>query len=158
GEHDQLRHTRESGHPGGAAEWIPAFAGMTNGPKRETSRVSARRVRANAATAYAASLDAAIAARDADALPALYAEVAEFAEHPTGVVYDRQGMFYGWRSLLSARDPAYLQEPLAALGDALALCRVSWSASAFAGGKFDVGAYKGDCIDLIEVDEQGRCR
>src|SRR5262249_28663010 len=45
-----------------------------------------------------------------------------------------------------------------ALGDALALCRVSWSASAFAGGKFDVGAYKGDCIDLIEVDEQGRCR
>jgi hypothetical protein len=25
------RHARESGHPGGADEWIPASAGMTNG-------------------------------------------------------------------------------------------------------------------------------
>jgi hypothetical protein len=45
-----------------------------------------RRVRPNAATAQAARLDAAIAARDADALPGLYSDEAKVgASHPHGV-------------------------------------------------------------------------
>src|SRR5262249_2263175 len=116
-----------------------------------------RRVRANAATANTARHDAAFARRDADALVALYAEDVENVEHPTGVVYDREGGLRSWRSLLGARDPRYEHEPLATLGDSLALCRASWSASGLAGGKFDVGAYEVERINLVEVDARG-CR
>src|SRR2546422_6341436 len=47
---------------------------------------------------------------------------------------------------------------LATLGDSLALCRASTSASGFAGAKFDVGAYQREEIALTEVDAQGRRR
>ncbi len=62
------------------------------------------------------------------------------------------------RSLLSARDPTYRHEPLATLGDSLALFRVSTSASGYVGGTFDVGAYEREEIALIEVDAHGRRR
>src|SRR5439155_671414 len=58
--------------------------------------------------------------------------------------------------LLSAQDATLLHEPLATLGDSLALCRVSTSASGFAGGTFDVGAYEREQIILVEVDAHGR--
>src|SRR5262249_40362475 len=117
-----------------------------------------RRVRANAATVNSARLDDAVAARDADALPALFADTAEFVEHPTGAVYDREGVLRSLRSLVGARDPAHQHEPLATLGDALALCRVSWSASGLASGRFDIGAYEMERFHVIEVDAQGRRR
>jgi hypothetical protein len=119
------------------------------------SHTAERRVRPNAATANAARIDAVIAGRDPDTLPTLFAEAVEFVEHTTGVVYDREGVLRSLRSLLGARDPALRHEPLAALGDALALCRVSWSASGLASGRFDVGAYETERIDVIEVDTQG---
>jgi tetratricopeptide (TPR) repeat protein len=115
-----------------------------------------RRVRPNAATANQARLDAAVVARDADALSILFADELECVDHTTGVVYDREGVLFSWRSLLSAQDPACRHEPLATLGDSLALYRSSTSASRFAGGKFDVGAYEKDEIHLIEIDAQGR--
>src|SRR5262249_49795136 len=71
---------------------------------------------------------------------------------------DREGTLRGFRSLLAAREPAYWQEPLASLGDALALSRVGWSASALVGGNFDVGAYETDGIYVVEVDAHGRRR
>jgi class 3 adenylate cyclase len=117
-----------------------------------------RRVRPNAATANAARFDAVIAARDADALPALFADVAEFVERPTDAVYDRDGVLLGMRAALHAREFSYLHEPLATLGDALALCRVSMSASGLKRGKLDVGAFETEHIDVIEVDAQGRRR
>src|SRR5439155_8217078 len=117
-----------------------------------------RRVRANAATATAARLDAAIAARNADALPTLWAGEYEGVDHTTGTTWDRQGMLAGWHLLLSAQEPASRHEPLATLGDSLGLCRGAASASTFAGRKVDVGAYERDTIVLIEVDAQGRRR
>src|SRR5438552_9199927 len=115
-----------------------------------------RRVRANAATAHAARVDAAIAARQADALPTLLADSCEVVDHITGVTYDRQGVLATWRGLLSARDPTSRNEALATFGDSLALCRLSNSASGFVGRKFDVGPYEREIIHLLEVDVQER--
>ena len=71
-------------------------------------------------------MDAAIATRDADAIAALYAPDAAGMEHHTGgAIIDRRGSIFSYRSLLSAQDPTLRHEPLATLGDALALCRVS---------------------------------
>ena len=47
---------------------------------------------------------------------------------------------------------------MATLGEALALCRMSWSSSGVAGGGFDVGAYENEQIALIEVDARGQRR
>ena len=102
-----------------------------------------RRVRANAATANAGRMDVAIAALDADAIAALYAPDAAGMEHHTGAArVDRRGSIFSYRSLLSAQNPTLRHEPLAILGDALALCRVSTSASGYATGEFDVGDRK----------------
>src|SRR5262249_46790354 len=62
------------------------------------------------------------------------------------------------RYLLRARDPRCHCEPVATLGDSLALCRVLMSASGMVGRTFDVGPYERDEIHLIEVDAQGRRR
>src|SRR5262249_23671344 len=72
--------------------------------------------------------------------------------------WDRGGLLRSVRSLLRTRDPRCHCEPLATFGDALALCRVSWSASGLAQGKFDVGAYEMEALDLIEVDAEARGR
>src|SRR5262249_1973915 len=114
-----------------------------------------RRVRANAATAIAARIDAALAARDAEAVAGVYADDVEYLDHTTGATWGRDGALRSLRSLLSAEAPTSRHEPLATLGDTLALWRVSWSASGLAQGKFDVGAYPAEVIDLGEVDAQG---
>src|SRR5439155_18245840 len=51
-----------------------------------------------------------------------------------------------------------LHEPLATLGDSLALSRLSTSASRFVSRKLDVGAHERVMINLLEVDAQGRRR
>jgi class 3 adenylate cyclase/ketosteroid isomerase-like protein len=114
-------------------------------------------VRPNAATACMARLDVAIAARDADAVHDLLAERAEIQDHTTGAAFERDGMIESWRALLRSRDPVHETEPLATLGEALALCHLTASASGFSGGTLDVGQYHHEEIDLIEVDAQGRC-
>jgi hypothetical protein len=125
------------------------------------SRVAEKRghrVRPNAATAWAARLSAAVAARDPDALPALWADELEIVDHTTGTVYGRQGEISSFRSLLRAQEPTHRQELLATLGDSLALSRVWQSASGFAGREFDVGAYEREVICVFEIDAQGRQR
>src|SRR5262249_52032650 len=117
-----------------------------------------RRVRANAATISIARVAGAVVARAADALPPLFADELEVVDHTTGAVFDRDGELSSLRSLLRARDPTLASEPLATLGDSLALFRTSTSGSKFAGGAFDVGAYEMLHIDVIEVDAQGRLR
>ncbi|TML91762.1 MAG: nuclear transport factor 2 family protein [Actinobacteria bacterium] len=133
----------------------PADVRFAAAPPRVAKKLE-RRVRSNAATANVARLEAAIAARDADALSTLIAERAEVMEHTTGATYDRRGLLTTWRSLLRGRDLTFRQEPLATLGDSLALSRSSLSASGVTGGKLDVGPYESASIDLIEVDAQGR--
>src|SRR5262245_28219137 len=120
------------------------------------ARPVGRRVRANAAAAIAARMDAALAARDAEAFAGVYADDVEYLDHTTGTTWGRDGALRSLRSQLSAEEPTSRHEPLATLGDTLALWRVSWSASGLARGKFDVGAYEVEAIDLIEVDAQGR--
>src|SRR5207245_1351057 len=110
----------------------------------------------NTATANAARLDAAVGARDADALSTLFGDESEFVDHTTGTTWDRGGSLATWRSLLRGQDPTCRHEPLASLGDSLALCRLSLSASGFVSAKFDVGAYEREDIHLIEADAQGR--
>src|SRR5439155_17398910 len=116
----------------------------------------ARRVRPNGATANAARTDAAIATRDADAIADLFADDADGLEHPTGATFDRRGSVFSLRSLLSARDPRCRHEPLATLGDALALFRTSISAGGYAGGKLHGGAYEREEVTLIEVHGRRR--
>src|SRR5262249_49007132 len=135
----------------------PAAARFEAAPSR-AAEGRRRRVRANAATAHGARLDAAIAARDADALPSLFADESDAVDHTTGTTWDRQGGAFSYRALVSARDPICRHEPLATLGDALALSRVSMSASGFTGGTFDVGAYERVQIVLAEVDARGHRR
>src|SRR5262249_13921202 len=62
------------------------------------------------------------------------------------------------RSLMRARDPVCRHDPLATLGELLALCRVSISASGLESANYDVGAYETVHIEVIDVDPQGRRR
>jgi hypothetical protein len=117
-----------------------------------------RRLRPNAATATAACVEAAFAARDADALSALHAGEYEMVDRTTGVTYDWQGELASLRALMKAEGATLRGEPLATLGDALLLARMSTCAKRFAGRKFDVGTYEVESVHLIEVDAQGRCR
>src|SRR5262249_32921147 len=118
----------------------------------------ARRVRANAATAHIARIEAAIAARDAEALPTLFTDASEVIDHITGVNFGRQGTLGSWRVVLKAENPTVRHEMLATLGEWLVLCRMSMSASGFVGRTFNVGAYEQAEIALIEVDAQERER
>src|SRR5262249_6402199 len=126
--------------------------------ERVPPRPVERRVRTNAATVTGAGLDAAVAGRDVDALPALFADEVKVVDHTTGVTYGRQGLLASYRALIGARDPRVPCEALASLGDCLALCRLSVSASGTAGRTIDVGAYEKDEVLLAEVDAEGRYR
>jgi tetratricopeptide (TPR) repeat protein len=117
-----------------------------------------RRVRANTATATAARFDAAMAARDADALPPVFADDFEVVDHKTGATYDREGVLSSLRLRLSAQDPTFADDLLATLGDSLALSRWSMSANGFADGTLDVGPFEVEHIGLTEVDAHGRRR
>src|SRR5262249_53203172 len=117
-----------------------------------------RRVRPNAATATAARSDSAVAARDADALPALYADEYEALDHTTGTPWKREAELRSWGYLLRAEEAACRHEALATLGDSLALFHQSTSATGFVGGTVDVGAYERELLCLTEVDAQGRWR
>src|SRR5262249_20126193 len=101
---------------------------------------------------------AAIAARDADATFALLADDMETVHHPTGATYDRASVLADWRSLLKTKALTFASEPLATLGDSLALCRSTTAASGFAGRKFDVGPYESEWLVLVEADARERRR
>jgi hypothetical protein len=134
-------------------EALARFDELTAGAKP-----APRRVRPNAATANHAALVEAIAARDADAIAMRIPEDYELIDHPTGATYGRSGQLHHYRRLLRTPDLARTDEPLATLGDSLALCHSSWSGSGAAGRTFDVGAFDVDKIQLLEVDAQGRGR
>jgi hypothetical protein len=82
----------------------------------------------------------------------------EIVDHTTGIVYGRQGEFSSFLALLSARDPTFRYEPLATLGESLALSRMWHSAGALTDGKLDVGAFEREVICPVEVDAEGRQR
>jgi class 3 adenylate cyclase len=136
------------------AEALARFDELTAEPP--PTRPVRRRVRSNAATANAARLNAAIAARDADAILALVSEGFEGVLHPTGLVLDRQETLAWWRLFFADRDAGFRAEPLAVLGDSLALCCQTWAGSASDDAALDVGPYQRDVFALIEADAQAR--
>src|SRR5262249_17847217 len=78
--------------------------------------------------------------------------------HQNGAELDRADTLRLWRSFLVARDFTLVCEPLATLGESLALSRQTASSSGVARGQFDVGAYERPQAVLIEVDRDGRRR
>ncbi|HVN87273.1 MAG TPA: nuclear transport factor 2 family protein, partial [Candidatus Binatia bacterium] len=140
------------------AEEHPCASPLGKGSIEEGTLRTARRVRLNAATAHASRVTAAVAAGDADALAALVADDVEVVDHTTGAVIDRNGVLISYRALLRAQDPTCRFEPLAILGDSLALCRQTSSASGYTGGIVDVDAIEGEKLSLIEADAKARAR
>jgi hypothetical protein len=148
------------------AEEAPSFQGPSRSPRSSLSAAPVgegaeairRRLRPNAVTVTAARLEQAIAARDRDALADPWAEGFECADHTTGAVFGRKGITSTWRSLLTAQDPACRYEPLATLGDALALLRFSRSGREISFATFDVGAFDVTEIHLLEGDASGCLR
>src|SRR5207244_8788095 len=82
----------------------PGATRIALAPSQAAKRLK-RRVRANAATAHAARIDAAIIARDADVLPTEFADDLEVVDHTTGATYDRRGLLAAYLSPLSSHDP-----------------------------------------------------
>jgi ketosteroid isomerase-like protein len=117
-----------------------------------------RRVRENGATAHHARLAAAIAARDADALPGLLADDFEAVNHAMGATVDREGPLLAWRRALQAEGAKLTREPLAALGDSLALDRQVWSSRGYAGDTYDIGPVVFEALYLTEVNARGQAR
>jgi class 3 adenylate cyclase len=111
-----------------------------------------RRVCGNAATRTLARFDAACAAGDQEAVIALCAEHWSEIDHPTGASYGREEARTSLRSLLDHDEPYMSHEPLATLGERLALGRRKTGARATGGGRFDVGAWEREELALLEVD------
>jgi hypothetical protein len=117
--------------------------------------VSGRRVRPNAATAWRARFDAALAARDFDAAAAGTHEEFQEIDHPTGSDYGRDAAVASLQRLFRSRDAYYEVEPLATLGERLLLVRRRTGASGDTRGRYDVGPYENEAIEVTEVDEHG---
>src|SRR5262249_3263964 len=117
-----------------------------------------RTVRPNAATATTAQIGAAIAARDEKTLAGLFSEAFGVVDHINGVSHDLQGTLAAWHSLMGVPSLTAREEPVATLGDVLAVVRLSLSADGVTRGKFDVGPYEAEQIRLVENDAHGRRR
>ncbi|MGH7289513.1 MAG: nuclear transport factor 2 family protein, partial [Myxococcota bacterium] len=125
-------------------------------PPSEAARPTVRRVRSNAAVMNIRSLEAAVAAQDAEAFDPLISDDAMSVDHTTGTELDRSRIVRSWRTYLAAENFTFGSEPLATLGEALALVRQFSAASGVARGNVDVGAYEREMIVLVEVDTAGR--
>ncbi|HJQ85156.1 MAG TPA: nuclear transport factor 2 family protein [Candidatus Binatia bacterium] len=141
------------------AEALARFEALAAEPTAPEAR--ARRVRPNGATAFASRLGAAFAARDLEGVASLLAEDLVVVEHPLGLDHDREGTLRSFRALLDAGDPTFRLEPLASLGDSLALFHEFDSSHAVTnapdGLVAGAGAYERETISLSEVDRRGRC-
>jgi hypothetical protein len=119
---------------------------------------SRRRMRSNAATAQVARSSAAIAVRNVGLIAPLFTEDAEFVHHPLHTVHDRDEAVHIFRRVFESCDGAISFEPLAALGDSLALCHERITASSAIMENFDIGGFELEIFYLVEADEQARCR
>ncbi len=115
----------------------------------------ARRVRANAATENAARVDAAVGARDLDALAAAIGE-GRIVHHPTGRPYGRDEILTAFTTLFAASDLIHTHVVLATLGDSLALIRLTVSASETSIAALETGAGEFEALLLSEVDARGQ--
>src|SRR5262249_20526393 len=121
------------------------------------ARPTIRRVRANHATANLQRADSALMSGDMDAVRSVYAETVVVVDHPTRTTYDRDGLTGIFRSALRAERVSWSTEPIATLGDSLALSH--WRSS-FAGMPEHTIASWGevafDAYVCVQVDADGR--
>ncbi|MBI3781909.1 MAG: nuclear transport factor 2 family protein [Deltaproteobacteria bacterium] len=121
-------------------------------------RAVRRRVRPNAATSMQARFDAALAARDFDAIASVFHKDHREIDHPTGSSYGRGAAVASLQRLFRSRHPHYEVEPLATLGESLLLVRRRSGAAGTASARYDVGAYENEAIQLFEVDERTQAK
>jgi len=142
--------------PGDASAALARFDALAV----ESPATLRRRVRPNAATANAARTEAAVAARDFDAFQSLFADGARNVHHPTRTAFSESESMGSYRQLLNAEGVAMQHEPLATLGESLALFRasVSFRSLRSADGLGPFGAVDTELVMLIEVDGAGRRR
>lgn len=115
-----------------------------------------RRIAQNRASRALVAFNAAMAARDFAAFRAQLSENYEEIDHPNGVSYGRDANVAALERLMRSRDATCHMELLAALGDALVLCRRTVHANATGGGRFDVGEYAQEAYGVAEVGADGR--
>jgi len=116
------------------------------------TRSAQRRVRMNAAAAAADQFDAAFASGDIAAIEAssVHAAGVRIVDHPTESIYGLEGAVDSYRRLLRLKDPVVRHEPLATLGDSLALSHRRISAGGTRGGRFDVAEYQREEFVVVE--------
>src|SRR5262249_15318278 len=109
----------------------------------------------NAVTPVLARLNAAVAARNFDALAGTVADDFECISHKTGTVIGREIIEY-WQSLFRANDLTYPHEAIATLGEALMLCRGRMSVGGLVEDGVSFGPSSYEELVLVEVNERGQ--
>ena len=118
-----------------------------------------RPVRPNFAFEEMRRAEAAVAARDARAVEALYRRDVEIVDHQFGITYGHDAIVERVRAIIEdSTESAFAHEPLASLGDSLALCRMRSTAAGSTVHGIPVGATEVPYLLLIEADEQGSAR
>jgi class 3 adenylate cyclase/tetratricopeptide (TPR) repeat protein/ketosteroid isomerase-like protein len=138
---------------GGSAETSGRASAESSAPTRRRVR---RRVRPNHATTQAARVAATAAARDDRALEHLYTDDLETINHPTGTTYGLDETLHRFHEMLGSAGFALVQDPIATLGDDLALCRATVSSAAVTDPDMPFGAVEMGVVTLIEADEDAR--
>ncbi|MFI5315366.1 MAG: AAA family ATPase, partial [Myxococcota bacterium] len=115
-----------------------------------------RRLTPNAATAHMARFDAACAARDAAAVTAHCSDSWQGVHHASGAVYAWARALPDIQSLLQTERATLVHEPLASLGDSLALARRSLIAPELSlDAVTPFGSIERDDFVVSEVDAKG---
>ena len=117
-----------------------------------------RRVRPNVATATDSRFTAAFAAGDRDAMAALVHDDYHEIDHSTGSEWGGAAALASIERLLRSRDPRFESETLATLGERLGLIWRRTRSSGDTRGKWDVGPYDQEAVQVVEVAEDGRVR
>jgi class 3 adenylate cyclase/tetratricopeptide (TPR) repeat protein len=130
---------------------------LHTGSVQSGSQSPHRRMRENAATRAQRETDAAFVARDLATLERLAPSDAVWVSHPTGREYDKPAALAFLRSMFDAGDSHMSHEPLATLGDRLALFRTEWTIAAMAEHHLsDWGMSSSRGYMVSEVDADGR--
>jgi hypothetical protein len=115
-----------------------------------------RRVRPNFATEHSRALTAAMTTGNTDVLATLIRDDVDVVHHPTGMVFGRDESLGRLRAALEVGGLTFSHEPLASLGDSLALCSATVSAAEIVEGARSLGAVETDLIVVSEADVAGR--
>jgi hypothetical protein len=115
------------------------------------------RVRPNLATQQDDRFDAAIAARDAEALARQLADDFTVVHHPSGRRYGRDEHLRSWRIVFAGATQIELRRTaLATLGERSSLCRRAYRSGGIQGTDVSAGPGETDELALVEVDASGR--